>query len=260
MKKEVIITVIILFIIVFLAGVVISYERLGVINPISALCGIAKIYWTDNKLTVVQNFPQKVVFFKREEGKDYFNEYMEELGGYIEIPYSADAGDTVYTNGEKNIYVKVAGNRFGRYTLTESNTSNADMLTYTKFENIMEYQDKCQYKKNINITANGEPIDFIVVPVKIDGKFYKTMSLQSLARNIENIEKESIKENTNIEINTSLQTVNVVNNINDDGTMRKIKDEYIEGIDKTVKSVGNGVYAVEIGDNNYETVLQILFK
>lgn len=260
MKKKVIITVIILFIIVFLAGVVISYERLGVINPISALCGIAKIYWTDNKLTVVQNFPQKVVFFKREEGKDYFNEYMEELGGYIEIPYSADAGDTVYTNGEKNIYVKVAGNRFGRYTLTESNTSNADMLTYTKFENIMEYQDKCQYKKNINITANGEPIDFIVVPVKIDGKFYKTMSLQSLARNIENIEKESIKENTNIEINTSLQTVNVVNNINDDGTMRKIKDEYIEGIDKTVKSVGNGVYAVEIGDNNYETVLQILFK
>ena len=223
MKKKVIITVIILFIIVFLAGVVISYERLGVINPISALCGIAKIYWTDNKLTVVQNFPQKVVFFKREEGKDYFNEYMEELGGYIEIPYSADAGDTVYTNGEKNIYVKVAGNRFGRYTLTESNTSNADMLTYTKFENIMEYQDKCQYKKNINITANGEPIDFIVVPVKIDGKFYKTMSLQSLARNIENIEKESIKENTNIEINTSLQTVNVVNNINDDGTMRKIK-------------------------------------
>lgn len=264
MKKKIIIAVIIIFIILFLIGAFLSTTRLGVLNPISALCGIAKIYLTDNKLTVVQNFPQKVIFFMREDGKNYFDDYMEKLGGYVEIPYSADAGDTVYTNGEKNIYVRVAGNRFARYTLIESRVKdpekNADMITYTNFDNIIKYQEECPYKSNITVKVNGETVNFIIVPIKINNKFYKTMNLQELATNMEKLKKEYIKEDLDIEISTSLQTINRTVNISSNGIEQKIEhNKYTEdGI--IIKSIGKGTYVTEISDNNYETVLRIVLK
>ncbi len=264
MKKKIGITVIIIFIILFLIGAFLSTTKLGVLNPISALCGMAKIYLTDDKLAVVQNFPQKVVFFIRENGKDHFDDYMEELGGYVEVPYSAEAGDSIYTNGKKNIYVEVAGSRFARYTLTETKVKdpekNADMITYTSFDNIIKYQEECPYKSNINIKVNGEAVDFIVVPIKINNKFYKTMDLQELAINMEDLKKECIKEDLDIEVTTNLQTINRTINIDSDGTENELGHDIYREETKITKSIGKGTYIIEISDNNYETVLRIILR
>lgn len=263
MKKKIVVAIIICLAIIFIIGAIISATKFNVLNPISELCGIAQIYWTDNKLAVVQNFPEKVVFFMREDGKNYFDEYMNELGGYIEIPNSADAGDKVYTNGDKEIYVHVAGSRFARYTLTELGDGNiydnADMETFMIFDNIVKYQEECPYKSNISIKVDGENKEFYVVPIKIDNRFYNTMTTKDLANSIERTNQTRIPEDAEIEIQTDMQFISKIFNF-ENGMENKIS-KITETQDDIVrlKSLGKGVYFVEIMDDNWDTTLNVVF-
>lgn len=90
--------------IVLLIASIFSFIKFNVINPISSLCGIIQILYTDTSYTIVQHFPKKVIFSKTGHNnlssKDFLNDYMEKQK-YRELEEQRTGATLVYTNGHQ---------------------------------------------------------------------------------------------------------------------------------------------------------------
>lgn len=85
-KKQKIIIVGAIILIIFIIGVIISFNKFSTINPISSICGVIQISITDKDYTVIQNKPWKVIVSKAPNNDRYaqqiLDEYMEQRGFY----------------------------------------------------------------------------------------------------------------------------------------------------------------------------------
>ncbi len=96
MKKFLIPTLIIIFIILFFGATIFSIYKFEVFNPISSCFGMLQILFTDKEYTVVQRIPYKVVFAKPGSFEKYINKQ-----GFYEIEEERMGADFIYSDGNK---------------------------------------------------------------------------------------------------------------------------------------------------------------
>lgn len=109
MKKKIIITITILICLAILVcATIFSIFKFSVWNPFSSCFGMLQILLTNKEYTVVQNFPEKVIFSQSDYSLD---EYMEKRGFY-ELPEKQMGAILVYSNGETEETIWVRTNAY----------------------------------------------------------------------------------------------------------------------------------------------------
>lgn len=97
-KKKILIAILILIIIgTFCAGIF-SYFKFRVINPFSSTFGMIQILYSEKKYTIVQNYPNKVIFAKPDKAIYALDEYMKSIG-FKNLEDEQMGSIIVYSNG-----------------------------------------------------------------------------------------------------------------------------------------------------------------
>lgn len=109
MKKLVII--ISCIITILLGATLFSMAKWSVINPFSSGLGMIKILTTDTRYTVVQEYPQKVIFAKGDNAKNILDNYMEEKG-FEEIKEKQMGAMYYYSNGNEEEKIQFSSNAY----------------------------------------------------------------------------------------------------------------------------------------------------
>ena len=116
MKRKGIIIATVICIVILLSATIFSLVKFGVWNPFSSCFGMLEILFSDKEYTVVQNFPNKVVFSKtadtsNKSGKQYLDEYMESRG-FHDIPEERMGSILAYSNGSKKEHITYNENKY----------------------------------------------------------------------------------------------------------------------------------------------------
>lgn len=116
MKNKKVIAIVVSMIALISVAAIISVMEFGVINPFSSCFGMLEILFTDKEYTVVQNYPNKVIFSKTGEtlsksADKMLDEYMQSRG-FTEIPEEQMGGVLVYSNGIEKEHISFSGNKY----------------------------------------------------------------------------------------------------------------------------------------------------
>lgn len=116
MKNKKVIAIVVSMIALISVAAIISVMEFGVINPFSSCFGMLEILFTDKEYTVVQNYPNKVIFSKTGEtlsksADKMLDEYMQSRG-FIEIPEERLGGLLVYSNGTEKEHIAFSANKY----------------------------------------------------------------------------------------------------------------------------------------------------
>lgn len=98
MKKIIKVIAIILFSIIILGATIFSIAKFNVYNPISSCLGMLEILFTNKQYTVVQRYPNRVIFSKENDSNERLNEYMKDRG-FDQVPEKRMGSILVYSNG-----------------------------------------------------------------------------------------------------------------------------------------------------------------
>ncbi len=98
-------------VIIFIFAMAFSINKFGVINPISSCFGMIKILITDAEYTVVQQYPNRVVFANPDTASESLDKYMQERG-FREVEELRTGSELVYVNGNKMEKVDISVNGY----------------------------------------------------------------------------------------------------------------------------------------------------
>lgn len=115
MKRKGIIITIIVFFAILLSFTIFSILKFSVWNPFSSCFGMLKILFTDKEYTIVQNYPNKVIFSKgsdisNKDSENLLNEYMESRGFHF-VPEEQKGAVLVYSNGNEKEHIVISTNK-----------------------------------------------------------------------------------------------------------------------------------------------------
>ena len=104
--RKIVIGLILVIFIIYAIATIFSISKFNVFNPISAACGMLEILSTDKNYTIVQKFPNKVIFCKSSDklenytSRQLLDEYMTNRG-YKELTDELKTGVISYGNGKE---------------------------------------------------------------------------------------------------------------------------------------------------------------
>lgn len=116
MKNKKVIIIIAISIVILLISTIFSVIKFSVWNPISSCFGILEILFTDTKYTIVQNFPNRVIFSKtadtsNESGGQFLDEYMKSRGFYF-VHGEQMGAMLVYSNDSEKEHILFSTNKY----------------------------------------------------------------------------------------------------------------------------------------------------
>ncbi len=115
-RKGIIIVVVVVCIVILLSATIFSIAKFNVWNPFSSCFGMLEILFTGKEYTVVQNYPNRVIFSKTrgtsdKNGEQYLEEYMESRGFHF-VPEEQLGAVLVYSNGTEKEYIMCSANSY----------------------------------------------------------------------------------------------------------------------------------------------------
>lgn len=116
MSKKRIAIIIAICSVILLSATIFSIAKFSVWNPISSCFGMLEILFTNKEYTVVQNFPNRVVFSKTSDtsskgAKEYLDEYMRNRG-FEFVPEKQLGALLVYSNGNEEERIMFSANKY----------------------------------------------------------------------------------------------------------------------------------------------------
>lgn len=110
MKRKIIRVLVIVVLLVYGVGVILSFENFKNFNPISTCIGVMKILFTDEEYVTIQKYPYKVIIAKPNQTEKTANELLDEYMSKKGF-YKADRLGSIisYTNGTEfeNIHFSI---------------------------------------------------------------------------------------------------------------------------------------------------------